>query len=176
MQYRSSCFTCKRETSELSPCTWGRHKNCLRARNVLSANENGCIILTDDNVSDWRNHWKDFMCYSFTFLIMSSSYIPLSCLLLTSLLLFDIWENWNLNIYICLSLTGANVHGNKCRKQLIKLRQPMEELYSNFKTHLKSFTPSCKHYQSRLQDIVDLYLAAGAELNSTRWGPCLFYG
>nr|XP_022301211.1 ankyrin repeat and SOCS box protein 2-like isoform X1 [Crassostrea virginica]XP_022301212.1 ankyrin repeat and SOCS box protein 2-like isoform X1 [Crassostrea virginica]XP_022301213.1 ankyrin repeat and SOCS box protein 2-like isoform X1 [Crassostrea virginica]XP_022301214.1 ankyrin repeat and SOCS box protein 2-like isoform X1 [Crassostrea virginica]XP_022301215.1 ankyrin repeat and SOCS box protein 2-like isoform X1 [Crassostrea virginica] len=74
--------------------------------------------------------------------------------------------------------SGANVNGNKGKSQCINLQKPMEELYSIFEIHCRT-APRCvagERPSASFPALVELYLAAGAKLNSTRWGPCLFNG
>lgn len=74
--------------------------------------------------------------------------------------------------------SGTVVNGLKGRQQCLNLQEPEEELYSIFdvvQTGPRSGR-NCDRPQASLPTLVELYLEAGAKLNTTRWGPCLFYG
>lgn len=75
--------------------------------------------------------------------------------------------------------SGADVNGLKGRQQSLNLQEPTEELYSIFDIMRRTYSRSaenCGRPQASLPVLVELYLEAGAKLNTTRWGPCLFYG
>lgn len=75
--------------------------------------------------------------------------------------------------------SGADVNGLKGRPQCLNLQEPVNELYSIFDINRGTYSrsaKSCRRPQASLRDLVELYLEAGAKLNTTRWGPCLFYG
>lgn len=75
--------------------------------------------------------------------------------------------------------SGADVNGLKGRQQYLNLQEPVNELYSIFDINQGTYSrsaKSCSRPQASLQVLVELYLEAGAKLNTTRWGPCLFYG
>lgn len=74
--------------------------------------------------------------------------------------------------------SGAVVNGLKGRQQSLNLQEPIEELYSIFeiyRTHSRCGVDRDRP-QASLPTLVGLYLGAGAKLNTTRWGHCLFYG
>lgn len=74
--------------------------------------------------------------------------------------------------------SGAVVNGLKGRQQSLNLQEPIEELYSIFeiyRTHSRCGVDRDRP-QASLPTLVGLYLEAGAKLNTTRWGHCLFYG
>ncbi|XP_048743730.2 uncharacterized protein LOC125657117 [Ostrea edulis] len=64
---------------------------------------------------------------------------------------------------------GADVNGFRGRQQFINLQKPESELYSIIE-------PLYSRSSDSMATILDLYLAAGVKLNTTCWGPCLFYG
>ena len=73
--------------------------------------------------------------------------------------------------------TGADVNGNKGRFQYIDIQKPIGASYSIFHMpYFRTYSVSCERPLARIPTLVELYLAAGVKLNSTPWGPCLFYG
>nr|XP_022301431.1 uncharacterized protein LOC111109554 isoform X2 [Crassostrea virginica] len=75
--------------------------------------------------------------------------------------------------------SGADVNGNKGRSQYIDIQEPIGASYSIFhipRPYFTTYSVSCERPLARIPTLVELYLAAGVKLNSTPWGPCLFYG
>jgi hypothetical protein len=74
---------------------------------------------------------------------------------------------------------GADVNGFRGRRHSINLQKPASESYSIIDLHYSrsmSLDPDPLITDDPLTTILDLYLAAGVKLNTTCWGPCLFYG
>ncbi|XP_061194396.1 uncharacterized protein LOC133202575 [Saccostrea echinata] len=73
--------------------------------------------------------------------------------------------------------TGADVNKYKGYKQFINLQKPEIELYSIVQPKYSINVPATSHRPSSpMTRILELYLMAGAKLNTTRWGHCFFYG
>ncbi|XP_062604500.1 uncharacterized protein LOC134266303 [Saccostrea cucullata] len=67
--------------------------------------------------------------------------------------------------------SGADVNGYKGRMQFINLQEPRNEVYSIIEPSY-----SLRDSSACMIKILELYLSAGVKLNTTFWGPCLFYG
>ncbi|XP_061194370.1 uncharacterized protein LOC133202548 [Saccostrea echinata] len=73
--------------------------------------------------------------------------------------------------------SGVDVNGYIGHRQFIDLQKPANESYSIFPP-MNNSSPFSSFFEKSpcMRKILELYLSAGVKLNTTFWGPCLFYG